>query len=142
MTIIPNIEVTDCPKRHSEVFRTEGIKYTGSKLKILPDIMQLIHQLPDVRTVIDGFSGSTRVSQALARTGYDTTSNDISVWSEVLATCYLKSTKPDSYYREITDYLNALPGSDGWFTEHYGTAEEGQKKPFQLKNKLCLQIKN
>ena len=49
--------------------------------------MQLIHQLPDVRTVIDGFSGSTRVSQALARTGYDTTSNDISVWSEVLATC-------------------------------------------------------
>lgn len=96
--------------------------------------MQLIHQLPDVRTVIDGFSGSTRVSQALARTGYDTTSNDISVWSEVLATCYLKSTKPDSYYREITDYLNALPGSDGWFTEHYGTAEEGQKKPFQLKN--------
>ena len=134
MTIIPNIEVTDCPKRHSEVFRTEGIKYTGSKLKILPDIMQLIHQLPDVRTVIDGFSGSTRVSQALARTGYDTTSNDISVWSEVLATCYLKSTKPDCYYREITDYLNALPGSDGWFTEHYGTAEEGQKKPFQLKN--------
>ncbi len=128
------MEVKTLTGENSGEIRTEGIKYTGSKLKILPEIMHLINHLPDVKTVIDGFSGSTRISQALALSGYNTTANDVAVWSEVLATCYLKSTKPDKYYREITDHLNALPGHNGWFTEHYGAGEEGTKKPFQIKN--------
>ena len=96
--------------------------------------MQLLTELPNVKTVLDGFSGSTRVSQAFAHAGYHTTANDVAVWSEVLATCYLLSSKPDSYYQEIIEHLNALPGYDGWFSAHYGTNEAGMKKPFQLKN--------
>ena len=59
---------------------TEGIKYAGSKLKLLPYILALARRT-DARTVLDGFSGSTRVSQAFARSGYRVVSNDIAVWS-------------------------------------------------------------
>lgn len=114
--------------------RTEGIKYAGSKLKILPYIITALTELPEIRTVLDGFSGTTRVSQALAQLGYDVTSSDISEWSAVFATCYLKSTKSDSFYQDIIDNLNALPGYDGWYTEHYGSETLEFKRPFQTKN--------
>ena len=44
---------------------TQGVKYAGSKLKLLPHILSLFDGL-NVKTVFDGFSGTTRVSQALA----------------------------------------------------------------------------
>ena len=87
---------------------TQGIKYAGSKLKILPYIVQLLGELDGVKNVLDGFSGTTRVSQALAQLGYNTTASDISAWSEVFGTCYLKSEKEDKFYQEILDHLNNL----------------------------------
>lgn len=117
-----------------EIPKTEGVKYAGSKLKILPFICQTIKNLPDVNTVLDGFSGSTRVSQAFATLGYSTSSNDISVWSEVFATCYLISNRTDAYYCEILEYLNSIDGVDGWFSSFYGGTINDTKKPFQLKN--------
>lgn len=113
---------------------TEGIKYAGSKLKILPYITQVISQLDNVRDVLDGFSGSTRVSQAFSKLGYNTTSCDISTWSETFATCYLLSREPNSYFQEILDHLNNLNGYDGWYTENYGGGESDTKRPFQVKN--------
>jgi len=113
---------------------TEGIKYTGSKLKILPYIFKLMEETKDVKSVLDGFSGTTRVSQAFAQLGYNTTSNDISVWSEVFANCYLLSEKKDKFYQEIIDYLNSLKGYHGWYSENYGGELSDSKKPFQLKN--------
>src|SRR3989344_3978146 len=86
--------------------KTEGIKYAGSKLKILPYIVEILSELKDVRNVLDGFSGTTRVSQAFAQLGYAVTSSDVSVWSEVFASCYLKSKKPDKFYQDIIDRLN------------------------------------
>jgi adenine-specific DNA-methyltransferase len=114
--------------------QTEGIKYAGSKLKIIPSITQILSELKGVKNVLDGFSGTTRVSQAFGRLGYNTTANDIAVWSEVFATCYLKSTKSDQFYQEIIDHLNHLKGYDGWFTENYGGEEAEIKRPFQAKN--------
>ena len=112
--------------------KTEGIKYAGSKLKLLPYIEDIITDVPDIKTALDGFSGTTRVAQMFTQKGYDTTSNDISVWSEVFGKCYLyKNNKPNSYYLEIINYLNSLQGYSGWFTETYGALE---KKPFQIKN--------
>ncbi|HOV83326.1 MAG TPA: DNA adenine methylase [Paludibacteraceae bacterium] len=114
--------------------KTEGIKYVGSKLKIIPYILQILSELKEVKNVLDGFSGTTRVSQAFAQSGYNTTSNDIAVWSEVFATCYLKSKGSDTYYQQLLDYLNSLKSYDGWFTEHYGADEANSKRPFQRKN--------
>jgi adenine-specific DNA-methyltransferase len=113
---------------------TEGIKYAGSKLKILPYIIQLLSELDEVKNVFDGFSGTTRVSQALAQLGYNTTASDISAWSEVFGTCYLKSKKENKFYQKILDHLNSLKGYDGWYTKHYGAEIDGSKKPFQAKN--------
>src|SRR3989338_5355600 len=114
--------------------KTEGIKYAGSKLKILPYIVEILNELCEVENVLDGFSGSTRGSQAFAKLGYNTTSSDVSVWSEVFANCYLLSRKPDKFYQEIIDDLNNLKGYAGWYTENYGAKEATKKRPFKEKN--------
>lgn len=120
---------------------TEGIKYAGSKLKLLPYILQLANKV-EARSVLDGFSGTTRVSQAFAKKGYRVISNDISVWSEVFGTCYLLNKKKKEDYADLIAHLNNLPAKDGWFTEHYGgcpvskdsTQPDGLKKPWQIHN--------
>ncbi|MFA5134523.1 MAG: DNA adenine methylase [Patescibacteria group bacterium] len=114
--------------------KTEGIKYAGSKLKILPYIIELVSDLKGVKKILDGFTGTTRVAQAMAQLGYDVTASDISIWSEVFANCYLKSKKPDKFYQDILDHLNKLKGCDGWYTRHYGAKPKENKKPFQEKN--------
>lgn len=114
--------------------KTQGIKYAGSKLKIIPYILETIKDL-EIKSVLDGFSGSTRVSQALAQAGYDVTSSDIADWSEVSAKCFLLHDKDKEYYQKILDELNSLKGYNGWFTKHYGGDEEMEvKMPFQKKN--------
>ncbi len=120
---------------------TEGIKYAGSKLKLIPHILQLAKQV-DARTVLDGFSGTTRVSQALAQSGYEVLCNDVAVWSRVFGECYLLNNKRPEEYAELIDHLNAVQPVDGWFTEHYGgqpnggsaIQEDGLKKPWQIHN--------
>lgn len=113
---------------------TEGIKYAGSKLKILPEILAIINGL-EIKKVLDGFSGTTRVSQAFARLGYDTTSNDVAVWSKTFATAYLLNREEPEYYSELIGYLNNVKGFHGWLSENYGgCAREDCKRPFQLKN--------
>jgi adenine-specific DNA-methyltransferase len=114
--------------------KTEGIKYAGSKLKLLPYILDITSEL-EVHSVLDGFSGTTRVSQAFAQCGLNTISNDVSEWSRVFATAYLLNTKPREYYTSIIEHLNSLEGYDGWFTENYGAeVGDGRKRPFQQKN--------
>jgi adenine-specific DNA-methyltransferase len=120
---------------------TESIKYAGSKLKLIPQILQLVKKV-DAKTILDGFSGTTRVSQAFAKFGYNVICNDIAPWSEVLGTCYLLNTKPRDTYQPLIDHLNGIPPIDGWFTEHYGGLAndgcaiqvDGLKKPWQLHN--------
>ena len=126
--------VTDVPA-------TEGVKYAGSKLKLLPYILRLIRKV-DAKTVLDGFSGTTRVSQALAKSGYQVLCNDIAIWSEVFGTCYLLNKKMRTEYQELINHLNAVKPIDGWFTEHYGgqpnggraVQADGLKKPWQVHN--------
>ena len=124
---------------------TEGIKYTGSKRQIIPTLLELVRPL-NVRTVFDGFTGTTRVAQAFKKAGYEVHANDVAVWSKVFGDCYLLNTKPASYYQPIVDRLNKLPGKSGWFTEHYGgepnggsaVHKDGKKKMWQLHNTMKL----
>lgn len=127
--------------RHAGTPPTQSIKYAGSKLKLLPHILSLVDGLP-IRSVFDGFSGTTRVSQAFARLGYRVTSCDIADWSYVLGVCYLMNRESKSHYDALFAHLNALPGYDGWFTAHYGgldydgsaVQKAGGKKPWQVHN--------
>lgn len=120
---------------------TEGIKYAGSKLKLLPHILKLANKVKS-ETVFDGFAGTTRVSQAFAQIGHRVIVNDVSVWSKIFGLCYLKNEKDENYYREIVEHLNNLVPKNGWFTENYGglpsdknsTSMDGLKKPFQIHN--------
>ncbi len=120
---------------------TEGIKYAGSKLRVIPHVLQLVRKTGAV-TVLDGFSGTTRVSQALAKVGCNVICNDIAVWSEVFGTCYLLSQKSNRSYQPLIEHLNALPPVDGWFTRHYGgqpnggcaIQSDGRKRPWQTPN--------
>ncbi|MEO0150968.1 MAG: DNA adenine methylase [candidate division WOR-3 bacterium] len=119
--------------------KTEGIKYIGSKEKIIPYILRIIYRLKP-KIVFDGFSGTTRVSQAFAKMGYKVISNDIAIWSKTFATCYLLNKKDKRYYQKIIDYLNNLPPKFGWFSEHYGgdPAKGEIKKPWQIHNTMKL----
>lgn len=120
---------------------TEGIKYAGSKLKLIPHILRLVNRVSP-KTVLDGFAGTTRVSQALAKQGYTVICNDIAVWSQVFGTCYLLNDKEPEEYKPLIEHLNNVKPVDGWFTEKYGgrpnggnsTQEDGLKKPWQIHN--------
>jgi adenine-specific DNA-methyltransferase len=113
---------------------TEGIKYAGSKLKLLPHILELAARV-EPRTVFDGFAGTTRVSQAFAQSGYRVIANDIAIWSKVFGECYLLSPHPREHYQNLIDHLNTISGKHGWFTEHYSG---DFKKPWQRHNTLKL----
>ena len=120
---------------------TEGIKYAGSKLKLIPRILELAHKV-NAKTVFDGFSGTTRVSQAFARCGYDVICNDHAVWSEIFGMCYLKGKAPREY-RELIAHLNGLQPRAGWFTEHYGgdaATIDAPKRPWQIHNTMKLDV--
>ena len=127
--------------RKRGVIQTEGIKYAGSKLKLLPQILALVDSA-EPRTVFDGFTGTTRVSQALAGTGYTIIANDLAVWSKTFATCYLLNDRPPEAYQTLLAHLNNLEGKHGWFSEHYGgeanggsaVQADGLKRPWQLHN--------
>jgi adenine-specific DNA-methyltransferase len=124
-----------------ETPKTEGIKYAGSKLKLLPYIFQLIRKVKP-KSVLDGFAGTTRVSQALAKAGHRVIANDLSAWSKVFGMCYLLNPHSPEYYQPLIDHLNAVPGIDGWFTQYYGGEPNGGcsagkdflKKPWQKHN--------
>lgn len=126
--------------------RTEGIKYNGSKLKLLPYILSVIRFLP-VKRIFDGFSGTTRVSQALAKCGYQVISNDLAIWSKVFGECYLKGLINKQLQQKI-NHLNSLKGKEGWFTEHYGGEingglslhSDGKKKIWQIHNTKKLDV--
>jgi len=128
-----------------DIPETQAIKYTGSKLKLLPYILGLSKKISgdlENAAVFDGFSGSTRVSQAFAKTGYVVYANDIAPYTKIFNTAFLLNSNEPKSYQPLIDHLNSLKPVDGWFTEHYGGNGEnknsnngdGLKKPWQKKN--------
>lgn len=119
------------------MIKTEAIKYAGSKLKLLPYIVQMLQSLDGVHSVLDGFSGSTRVAQAFAQLNYQVHANDVALWSEVLGRCYLLANNTN-YYPELINHLNNVKPYRGWFSENYGGEADECKKAFSIKNTAKL----
>jgi adenine-specific DNA-methyltransferase len=97
------------------------IKYIGSKRLLLPSIVGVARALPGVRSVLDLFSGTSRVGHALKAAGYEVTANDHNTYAYRLAQCYVAAdrSKLGAQAAQIIDELNRLPGRADYFTETF-----------------------
>ena len=97
------------------------IKYIGSKRTLLPVVLEAVAAVPGTRTVVDLFSGTSRVGHALKGAGYKVLSNDHNTYAATLARCYvgadLERVERDA--RLLLAELQALPGEPGWFTQTF-----------------------
>jgi adenine-specific DNA-methyltransferase len=97
------------------------IKYIGSKRRLVGDIMRVV-RASGATTALDGFTGTTRVAQAMKQDGIYVTASDMASYSKMFADCYI-ATDADAIdeadVRQAIDRLMALPGKDGYFTETF-----------------------
>ncbi|MDX1577896.1 MAG: DNA adenine methylase [Gemmatimonadota bacterium] len=95
------------------------IKYIGSKRVLIPRIVTAIEALPDVETVLDLFSGTSRVGHALKRAGYTVTANDHLAYAATLARCYVEADAGAiaDEVREVIETLRGARPVDGYVTE-------------------------
>lgn len=97
------------------------IKYIGSKRLLVPRIVELIGSLGDVRSVVDFFSGTSRVGMGLKAAGYQVMANDVLRFAHVVATCYIQADAEShaGAAGRLVRELNRLPGRPGYFTETF-----------------------
>jgi adenine-specific DNA-methyltransferase len=97
------------------------IKYIGSKRLLVPRIVEVARRLPRVRTVLDLFSGTSRVGHALKAAGFDVTANDHTAYAHTLAQCYVASDRgrvADEAERLLAE-LSKVAGRPGYFTKTF-----------------------
>ena len=97
------------------------IKYLGSKRVLIPRILEQVAGLAGVRSVLDLFSGTSRVGHALKARGYRVHANDHNAFAATLATVYVQSDRRrwQAPAERLIAELDALPGRTGWFTETF-----------------------
>jgi len=97
------------------------IKYIGSKRTLVPLVLRAVGAVTSARTVVDLFSGTSRVGHALKRTGYRVLANDHNAYAHTLATCYVQADSDDVLEdaKKLIDECNRLRGSPGYFTDTF-----------------------
>ncbi len=97
------------------------IKYIGSKRTLLPLILDAVRGASGARSVIDLFSGTSRVGHALKAAGYRVLSNDHNAYAAALARCYVEADAEDvaEDARRLVRELNSLKGAPGYFTQTF-----------------------
>lgn len=108
-----------CTERARAVNNGLVIKYIGSKRMLVPAILRCVQATPGARSVIDLFSGTSRVGHALKRAGYRVLSNDHNAYAHTIATCYVQADAQDVLEdaRRLLEELSRLPAKEGYFTE-------------------------
>lgn len=102
---------------------TRGIKYIGSKAALLTEIITFVEEqcptgLP--KTLIDVFTGTTRVAQAFRGKGWQLSSSDLSWASEAYAHAFLlRTAESGARIPAFIERLRALAGTPGWITTNY-----------------------
>lgn len=119
--------------------KTSGIKYMGSKQKILPFISDKTNEIFDGDknwTVLDVFAGSTRVAQAYRQLGYKVLTSDLNWATEAYSKAYLSTPTADrTELQLIIDQLNNVTPIEGWLTQMYGEVKPtNPKDPTKLVN--------
>jgi len=97
------------------------IKYLGSKRRLVDDIVGITRSLRDTGSVVDLFSGTSRVGHALKREGIRVIANDYAAYAHVLATCYVQADAEDwsAGATELISELSAVPPERGYVTETF-----------------------
>lgn len=97
------------------------IKYIGSKRVLIPAILEAVASLPDIRSAIDLFSGTSRVGHALKGAGIRVIANDHNAYAATLARCYVAADLDELLpeVERLVRELNALPGQPGYYTETF-----------------------
>jgi adenine-specific DNA-methyltransferase len=101
------------------------IKYLGSKRALISWILQVVEQLVEVqsiKTALDPFSGSARVAHALKAKGFQVIAGDYTNYAYILAKSLVEADAriyTPERINPLLNYLNELPGEEGWFTETY-----------------------
>jgi adenine-specific DNA-methyltransferase len=104
------------------------IKYLGSKRTLIPCILDAVSSTGCERgTVLDLFSGTSRVGHALKRAGYRVLANDHNAYAHTLAKCYVQADAEEvlDEVEEIVAELNSVsrrirtPESSDFFTHTY-----------------------
>jgi len=97
------------------------IKYIGSKRTLLPVILDAVRAVEGTRSVLDLFSGTSRVGHALKAAGYRVFANDHNAYAAALATCYVQADAEnviDDATRLVREF-NAIKGSAAYFTDTF-----------------------
>ena len=108
------------------------IKYIGSKRTLITAIVRVIDSFDNAATVIDFFSGTSRVGHALKNRGYRVQSNDLMTYAHTLGRCYVQTDLDDvcDEAQQLINEFQRLPGNPGYFTETFCI----QSRFFQPKN--------
>lgn len=99
---------------------TSMIKYLGSKRTLVPHICEVIVDFK-VRSVLDLFSGTSRVGHSLKKVGLKVHANDHNAYAATLARCYVEADRDDvlKHATQLIEEFNKLPGAPGYFTETF-----------------------
>lgn len=97
------------------------IKYIGSKRTLIPVILEAVRRASNAHSVIDLFSGTSRVGHALKASGYRVLSNDHNAYAATLARCYVQADAEDVLgdAKMLVREFNAMKGTPGYFTETF-----------------------
>jgi adenine-specific DNA-methyltransferase len=98
------------------------IKYLGSKRKLLSEILNAVQAaMPGARSVIDLFSGTSRVGYAFKKKNYEVHANDHNLYAYLLAKCYIATNLEavEKKAKRLIAEFNAIKGQAGYFTENF-----------------------
>jgi len=99
------------------------IKYIGSKRALLPWIVGVLEEIREIgqaNSVVDLFSGSSRVGHALKARGFEVAANDLNSYAFVLARALVEADArqydPHSVAGILDELMQVAPLA-GWFTK-------------------------
>jgi adenine-specific DNA-methyltransferase len=97
------------------------IKYLGSKRRLLDRIVAIIAEIDGARSVVDLFSGTSRVGHALKGAGFRVLANDHNAYAHTLATCYVAADREaiEGHATRLIAELQAVPPAPGYFTQTF-----------------------
>ena len=102
---------------------TRGVKYIGSKAALVDEIYKFVDEyLPptELRTILDVFTGTTRVAQAFRSKGWLVTTSDLSWASEAYAHAFnMRTLESGARIPDLITKLSALRPKSGWITTNY-----------------------